>query len=305
MNNKKSRYKITKLVLIFWTFFIGIGAVGGALCMIIDPSGKALGMDALLPFFQVLPFADNLFQNFTFSGWALLIVNGITNLTAAVLLIKNKKLGIVLGGVFGFTLMLWICIQFYMFPFNFLSTIYFIFGFCQAVTGYMAYVFYRQEKFFIDFGKYNNIGTDKSKSVVYFSRTGYTKKVAYECADKIGAVLYEVKTTEKTDGTLGFWWCGRFGMHKWNMPVEKISIDLSLYEQVIVCSPIWVFSISAPIRSFLKQAKDKIKNVDYIFVHYTNGKYVKVADKADDILGIKHGKLINVRCRQGDFKVLR
>lgn len=38
--------------------------------------GKALSMDAILPYFQVLPFAEIVFQNFTFSGWALLIVNG-------------------------------------------------------------------------------------------------------------------------------------------------------------------------------------------------------------------------------------
>lgn len=51
--------------------------------MLLDPSGKSIGMDAMLPYFQVLPFADVVFRDFTFSGWALLIVNGITNLTAA------------------------------------------------------------------------------------------------------------------------------------------------------------------------------------------------------------------------------
>ena len=65
------------------------------------------------------------FQDFTFSGWALLIVNGLTNLTAAGLLLAKKHSGVVLGGVFGVTLMLWICIQFYMFPPNFMSTTYF------------------------------------------------------------------------------------------------------------------------------------------------------------------------------------
>ena len=134
-----SRYDTARKWLIFWTLFIGIGAVAGGLSMIIDPSGKALHMDAILPFFQKLPLADVFFQNFLFSGIALLIVNGLTNLTAAVLLLRNKKLGVILGGIFGITLMLWICIQFYMFPLNFMSTAFFIFGFCQAVTGYVAW----------------------------------------------------------------------------------------------------------------------------------------------------------------------
>ena len=142
-----SRFQTARKLLIFWTFFIGLGAVAGAAAMLIDPSGRALGMDAMLPYFQVLPFAEVLFQNFIFSGWALLIVNGLSNLTAACLLLAKKKAGVVLGGVFGVTLMLWICIQFYIFPLNFMSTIYFLFGLCQAATGYAAWIFLQQESF--------------------------------------------------------------------------------------------------------------------------------------------------------------
>ena len=73
---QKSRFCTARRILIFWTLFIGLGAVAGALAMLLDPSGKSMGMDAMLPYFQVLPFADVVFQDFAFSGWALLIVNG-------------------------------------------------------------------------------------------------------------------------------------------------------------------------------------------------------------------------------------
>lgn len=145
MNQKSSRFNIARKWLIFWTLFIGLGAVAGGLSMILDPSGKTLHMDGMLPYFQELPFADLLFRDFLFSGFALLIVNGLTNLTAAVLLLRRKKLGVILGGIFGITLMLWICIQFYMFELNFMSTAYFIFGLCQAVTGFAAWRLLRAE----------------------------------------------------------------------------------------------------------------------------------------------------------------
>jgi len=87
---KTARYNTARKWLIFWTLFIGIGAVAGGLSMIIDPSGKALHMDAMLPFVQKLPFADVLFRDFLFSGFALLIVNGLTNLTAAVLHVPTE-----------------------------------------------------------------------------------------------------------------------------------------------------------------------------------------------------------------------
>lgn len=142
----KLRYDTARKWLIFWTLFIGIGAVAGGVSMIVDPSGRTLHMDGMLPYFQVLPFADVLFQDLLFSGFALLIVNGVTNLVAAALLLRRKRLGVILGGIFGVTLMLWICIQFYMFELNFMSTSYFVFGACQAATGYVAWRLLRREE---------------------------------------------------------------------------------------------------------------------------------------------------------------
>ena len=77
---------------------------------------------------------------------ALLIVNGLTNLTAAVLLLRKNRLGVILGGIFGVTLMLWICIQFVIFPLNALDILYFDFGICQAVTSWAARVRLRREE---------------------------------------------------------------------------------------------------------------------------------------------------------------
>lgn len=193
-----SRFQTARELLIFWTFFIGLSAVAGAAAMLIDPSGRALGMDAMLPYFQVLPFAEVLFQNFIFSGCALLIVNGLSNLTAACLLLAKKKAGVVLGGVFGVTLMLWICIQFYIFPLNFMSTLYFLFGLCQAATGYAAWIFLQQESFRVDPADYPHIGADPGRLVVCFSRMGYVRKQALAEADRTGAAVYEIRAAERT-----------------------------------------------------------------------------------------------------------
>ena len=176
--NTHSRYAAARRWLIFWTLFIGLGALGGSLGMLLDPTGKSMGMDAMLPYFKKLPFADILFQDFTFSGIALLLVNGLPDLLAAGLLLGRKPQGTVLGGVLGITLMLWICIQFYMFPPNFMDTAYFLFGLAQALTGYAAWVFARQEAFAAEQRTYPHVGQDPERLVVYFSRMGYTKKAA-------------------------------------------------------------------------------------------------------------------------------
>ena len=297
----KSRYQTARKWLIFWTLFIGIGAVAGAACMLIEPSGSIMGMDAMLPYFQVLPFASVLFQNFKFSGIALLIVNGLTNLTAAVLLLKNRRAGAILGAIFGVTLMLWICIQFYIFPLNFMSTAYFIFGLIQTITGYAAWVFARQEDFAAQQVAYHHVGENPRRLVVYFSRMGYAKRLAMQAAEHTGAQVYEVTSTECTAGTLGFWWCGRYGMHRWPMPIAPIAVDLSAYEHVTVCSPIWVFGLAAPMRAFCMAAKGKIHQADYILVHHNRSDYRSAADEMDRLLGIKRMGLRSVCCREGRY----
>lgn len=90
----KSRFQPTRKALLFWVLFIGLGAVAGAAGMLADPTGRAMGMDAMLPFFQVFPFADVLFRSFTFSGIALLLVNGLPNLLAAGLLLRRRPSGV-------------------------------------------------------------------------------------------------------------------------------------------------------------------------------------------------------------------
>lgn len=296
------RYKKSKKVLLFWCLFIGLCAVGGSINMFIDPTGKLLKMDTMLPYFQVLPFSYILFQNYIFPGIALLIVNGLSNLIAFYLLIRNKKSGIILGTILGFTLMLWIVIQFIIFPINILSISYFIFGILQLITGYMTYVFYTQENFKIDIKKYNNIGKNKDSVVVYFSRMGYTKKIAYEKANDLGADIVELKAKEKTEGTTGFWWCGRFGMHKWSMKIDDLKVDLSKYKKVIIISPIWVFSISAPIRDFCYRYGKEINSVEYIFTHFMNNNFVNVADEVDEILNKKREMFTSICIRYGKVK---
>ncbi len=296
-----NRYNITRKWLIFWCLFIGLGAVLGASCMLIKPDGSILQMNGMLPYFQVLPFSEYLFQDYVFSGISLLIVNGITNLTAAVLLIRKKAIGNFLGMLFGITLMLWICIQFVIFPMNFLSTIYFVFGALQAITGYCCMVFYKQEHFHFDVNEYSDIDPESKTLVLYFSRMGYVRKKAYEYANENRAAICEVKATERTEGTLGFWWCGRFGMHGWAMNIQDLEVNPAAYDRVVICTPIWVFRICGPIRQLCRQLNGKIKNVSYIVVHYEKFDFFSAAAEMDQLLGVTHQSVRSICCKKGRY----
>ena len=264
------RLKIFRVFLLIWTIFIGLGALYGGTCMLIKPDGSLLKMESMLPYFSVLPFSDVLFQDYLFSGIMLIIVNGLTNIAATILILLKKRIGYILGTIFGFTLMLWIVIQFVIFPPNVLSTLYFIFGCLQLVCGYVALVSFNPETFKFNEEDYQNINKASDTLVVYFSRKKFTKKIAYETADKEGAYIQELKTKERTEGTLGFWWCGRFGMHAWPMETYPLEVDINKYKKIIVVTPIWVFKMCAPMRDFVSKNQDILKNkeVKVMFNHF-------------------------------------
>lgn len=133
---KKMTLKRLRSISIFWSLFIGIGALWGSMMMFIDPSGKMWGMDLILPYLQVFPFSNIFFKNFIPSGIVLLCVNGITNFISFLLMLKNHHYAASSAMCCGIILMLWITVQFVIFPLNFMSTIYFFFGLLQAWTGY-------------------------------------------------------------------------------------------------------------------------------------------------------------------------
>lgn len=132
-----------------------------------------------------------------------------------------------------------------------------------------------------------------------------SEKKAFEEANRTGAAVYEIKSIEITEGTLGFWWCGRFGMHRWEMPIKPVDVDLSAFDHVTVCSPIWVFNLAAPVRAFCHAASGKIKEVDYILVHHTNGRYENAADEMDSLLGIKRTSLRSFSCKTGKYNEIK
>ena len=265
-----TRFKVFRVLLLVFCFFIGLGALYGGTAMLIKPDGSLLRMEQMLPYFQVLPFADILFQDYIFPGISLIIVNGVSNLTAAVLILCKKRIGYVLGTVFGFTLMLWIIIQFVIFPANVLSTLYFIFGVLQLIVGYVALVSYNQVNFKFNEDGYQYIDKNSKTLVIYFSRMQFTKRIAYVKANDEHANIVELKTKERTEGTLGFWWCGRFGMHKWPMETYPLDIDLNKYEKVILVTPVWVFKMCGPMRDFVNKNKEvlKDKEIEVVFNHF-------------------------------------
>jgi hypothetical protein len=74
-----------------------------------------------------------------FPGIALLVFIGLTNSISVILIFRKRNYAAVSGMICGIILILWISIQLYIFPLNFVSTLYFVFGILQTVNGWIYF----------------------------------------------------------------------------------------------------------------------------------------------------------------------
>ena len=117
------------------TLFISVGAVGGAVMMWIDPTGVSWGGEPMLDLLRAkMPWPDVLFKDFIPSGFALLAVNGLTQLLAALMLFKKHPRAYWACLACGIILMLWIVLEWWIWGFVALSNVYFVLGLVETVV---------------------------------------------------------------------------------------------------------------------------------------------------------------------------
>ena len=124
-----------KTFLKILTLFIAVGAVGGAVMMWMDPTGVSWGGEPMLDMLRSkMPWPDVFFKDFIPSGFALLSVNGLTQLLAALMLFKNHPWARHVTLVCGIILMLWIVLEWWIWGFVALSNIFFVLGLIEAIA---------------------------------------------------------------------------------------------------------------------------------------------------------------------------
>ena len=97
--------------------------------------------------------------------------------------------------------------------------------------------------------------------VVFYSRTGTTKKVALEIANKLGAEIEEIKDTVNHSGVKGYLVSGRDAMKKRLTTLELTTKNPADFDLVIIGTPIWGWNMSVPVRTYITEKKDDFKKV--------------------------------------------
>ena len=99
--------------------------------------------------------------------------------------------------------------------------------------------------------------------VVFYSRSGMTRRVAQAFAQVIGADIQELRDTTNRGGLIGYL---RSGMEATvgSLPaIAPLPVDPGAYRRVIVGTPVWNASVSSPVRSFLVSQGPRCKEVAF------------------------------------------
>lgn len=117
--------------------------------------------------------------------------------------------------------------------------------------------------------------------VVYYSRTGHTKKVGDEIAKAIPGDVEELIDTANRSGPVGWLMSGREGAGKKLAKLQPVKKDPANYDIVVIGTPIWAGNMSSPVRTYLTENKAKFKNVAFFCTEGSKGAENAFADMGE------------------------
>ena len=147
-------------------------------------------------------------------------------------------------------------------------------------------------------------------AIIYYSMSGNTEYVAKNISEKIEADLIKIvpKKAYPDSGFRKFFWGGKSAVMGETPKLEEYEFDSTKYDYIIFGTPVWASSFVPPIRTFIKENKDKLNNKKIaVFVCYSGGGAEKAIEKLKTYLEIDSFKaelvLIDPKEKQTDENI--
>lgn len=104
---------------------------------------------------------------------------------------------------------------------------------------------------------------NKKIIVVYYTRTGTTKKVAEAIAENLKCDIEEIVDTKNRKGIFGWLRSGSDAMRERLAVIKDIKHNPAAYDMVIMGTPVWGSNLTPAIRTYITQNKRNLKNVAF------------------------------------------
>lgn len=99
--------------------------------------------------------------------------------------------------------------------------------------------------------------------MVFYSRTGTTRKAAEEISNLLKSDIEEVIDMKNRTGALGWFISGIDAALKRLTVIKETKNDPASYDVVVLGTPVWVGTMSSPIRTFISQNKGHLRKVAF------------------------------------------
>lgn len=89
--------------------------------------------------------------------------------------------------------------------------------------------------------------------IIYYSLTGNTQLIAEAIKEETGADIERLKPIKDLDSESGtrFFWGGMHAKMKQKPKLEPLKYDPNGYDMIFLGTPVWAWTLTPPIRSFL------------------------------------------------------
>ena len=127
------------------------------------------------------------------------------------------------------------------------------------------------------------------KAVVYYSMSGNTDYVAKYISNKIDVDLVKIEPKKEypNKGIRKFLWGGKSAVMGETPALEQYEFDSDKYDCIIFGTPVWASSFTPPIRTFIKENKEKLNGKKLAaFICYMGGGADKAIEKLKQCLEI-------------------
>lgn len=99
--------------------------------------------------------------------------------------------------------------------------------------------------------------------VVYYSRTGTTRRVALDVAKALGAEASELTEARTRSGILGYLRSGFEASFGRTTALQDFLSRALGYDLVVVGTPVWNAHVCSPVRTFLRHHAGKLPNLAF------------------------------------------
>jgi len=101
--------------------------------------------------------------------------------------------------------------------------------------------------------------------IVYYSRTGITKKVGENLSFWLKAKKEEVVDEKNRKGPIGYVIAGKDATNKKLTKISRQEWDPKEFNMIIIGTPVWAWTVTPAIRTYIEQYKDVLKEKELAF----------------------------------------